>query len=228
MMSRSLDLGVLRFMSTKLLFGLSGFFLLFALMFYFRNDRRLGGAQESTLDPARPIQQATPEPMKPTVPLPTSVTGANPEDFRIIRSDQSAGDYEFQLDARILRQELPVTVSYGDRIESWLDGKVCANPQVPCVGPYGQGMRPADTPTTSEDWVKYKLGTFPVKDALFQAAVAYFGNMAFPIGNYKSEWPIPAGTANQHLVVGYNIHEGEESIATGGGKLKLKITRRLE
>ena len=155
------------------------------------------------------------------VPQPQTRGITNTETYRQIKVNMAAGEYEFQLDARVLKQSTPAIVTDGDQVEYWVSGRVCPVNPDPCVGPNGQGGRPIDVdPSIRQQW---KVDEFPVKDAYFQAAVSYIDSKSFQIGDHRI-WPVPAGTGNQHIVLGTNIRDTEVGRATGGFRVRIKIT----
>jgi len=185
----------------KLFFGLSGFFLLFAVMFYFRDAR------------PRPVTQTGP--VSPAS-LPSSASAvANLEEFRVLTSNAAAGNYEFQLDAREPWQKVPVTVSDGDTVDFSAEGRVCG-PAVGCVGPNGQDGPASNSLTRPEE--------FPVGGAYCQALVARIGPQKFQVGDHKT-YTVPTGTGSEtqiELMDNYRLPE----LARAAGGFKVRITVR--
>ena|ERR1035437_8707221 len=144
-------------MSIRLIWlGLSFFFLFFCVLFYFRGSR----------PSLSPVPMHTPAPVAPA-PSPASAPPPQqavekPRSYDVISATEDGGT--FQLDARVLKQTLPLMVTDGDRVHFKASGTVCAY-GVPCNTPNGQ-TGPAKRALIRPD-------SFPVGEALMQEFVAY-------------------------------------------------------
>jgi hypothetical protein len=215
-----------------LFFGLSAFFLLLGLLIYYEQNtpKTQSSAQAgapfvpppTSSDSRQPLNST---PIEPSAPR-SAVIFYDPDynftpvrDYEVLKSDPTGGEYRFWLDARALKQEIPVVPAPGETWRfSFSETKVCAL-NVHCIGAFGQGGRPGDL--VGDDRVKFNADDFPAQPAHCQSAVAYTGSGVLELGS-SFTWVVPDGAAGKLVFVGFNIRQSESVSAKGGGILTLK------
>lgn len=144
---------------------------------------------------------------------------AKPTKFEVLASDPVTGQYKFQLDGRMLEQELTFEVSDGDTISiKASSGRICTlikSGGWPCTGPAGNGG------TAKLDLVR--PSEFPVGDAGWQELVGYVGTHSFPVGQ-GIQYQVPIGTGATKLRLGPNVRKPEAPWTTGGFVVEVKDT----
>ena len=201
-------------MSRFIWFGLSGFFLLFCLLFYFRNA------------PIRP-NVGTPEHIETHTPpssthpplAPQSSNVTNIENFRI-HTMTDANHLAFQLDARQPFEKQTVFVAGsnpgGYDLQITASGETCTGGTDPCSDPDGE-FGPAE-------FDKQNSKNFPVGSARYYSLIGRFGNgPGFGIGS-KGTVHVPPNTRFQMMANLIVQPSGNCCLAQATGGFRGEIT----
>ncbi len=141
-----------------------------------------------------------------------SYGSANLEEFRILKSNPTAGEYEFQLDARQVWQATKVVVHGPAKVTIKGTGQVCSG-DANCVGPNGQ-----DGPAKTS---RFQPEDFPVGEAFCQALVVKFGDTILRQVGSEKTFDLPAGVHEVSFMA--NIRKSWVHVASGGFRVTMLV-----
>lgn len=216
-------------MNARLWFGLCGFFLLFAVMFYFRP---VLSRLEPSITSSSPVTKSSPS---PAVTQPTAVPGAYPIPLTYVAPEKTYQELsvttdrgEFQLDARVLWQKLAeqsglLKVHDGDTVSWEATGTVCEPEPVGygCSGPVGMSFPP-------DPWVEHSLvrpQEFPLGHAYANELILRVGTVILRAGA-RGRYTVPAGTGEQWIEMMHNIRVQDLPKAREGSRVDIVVERR--
>jgi hypothetical protein len=196
--------------------------LIFLGMMAFRSGAQ---AQVNTLPPQVMV-------VTPTILTPSQTSGIVVNDprynltpyrtFKVLKSDPSTGEYQFELDARELKQTLPVLPDAGQVWTfSFSDVLVCAW-GAPCTDASGQTIHSKPGNLVGALRATFNADDFIAQFAFQQEVVAYTGDGNLELGGVPQPWSVTSTGAGKSVYVGFNLRQSEKDNAKGGGILTLK------